>query len=352
MENEQAALNRRNSHTVRWYVLTLPSGHHGLSSPGLEKEMERRAREGEPVFEYFAPSYVAVRHVDGKLVDTRRPLLYNYVFVRASEAGIYQMKERLPQYNFLHRVRGKEGSHYPYLSDAAMENLRWVARSYADVLPVYNPEPGRLVKGDKVRITEGQFKGAEATVVIQPGAGRKDLMVCIENWMWVPLLHVQPGQYEVIGLNDCGKHVYTRLDNGRISMGLHEALGRHHEGNTTEEDRELAKEALRQYANLRMDTDVMRCKLYAILLPAYTILGDGENRDRLICTMQTILPAVKAEQSKALLLVTLYGCTDSSIYQGQAHELTDVWRRESNPKKNKVQLLSRLDDYDRWFSHR
>ena len=29
-------------------------------------------------------------------------------------------------------------------------------------------------------------------VVLQLGAGRKDVMVCVENWMWVPLLRVMP----------------------------------------------------------------------------------------------------------------------------------------------------------------
>ena len=77
----------------------------------------------------------------------------------------------------------------------------------------YIPQPDGLRKGDRIRITEGRFKGVEATVVIQPGAGRKDVMVCVENWMWVPLLRVMPGEYEVIALNDEDKHVYTRLDN-------------------------------------------------------------------------------------------------------------------------------------------
>lgn len=51
-------------------------------------------------------------------------------------------------------------------------------------------------------------------------------MVCVENYMWIPLLRVQPGQYEVISLNDSGKHVYTRLDNDRLLSKLHKALGR------------------------------------------------------------------------------------------------------------------------------
>lgn len=343
----------RNSRAVRWYVLALPSRHRGAAK-GLRAELDRRVRNGEPAFEFFAPTCVEVKEVNGSWVKTDRPLLYNYVFVRASENEIYRMMTTagLSAYSFLPRVRDGKQEYYPYLSDDAMENLRWVARSYADIVPVYTPEPERLMKGDRVRITEGEFKNAEATVIIQPGAGRKDIMVCVDNWMWVPLLHVEPGQYEVIALHGDNMHVYTRLNNDRLFEALHEALRRHHAGETPPEDRTLATETLRQYANLRMDSDVTRCKLYALLLPAYTILEDRDARDRTIGAMQGVLATLKAEQSRALLLVTLYGCTDSSIYHDQAHGIVDKWRTEENPKKSKAQLIRRLDDYDRWLGHR
>ena len=223
---------RKNSNAVRWYVLALPTsrkGHYqGNPARALQMELERRARSGEPVFEYFAPSYVEVRKQHGELVRTNHPLLYNYVFIHASEAEIYRMKRFLPQYNFLPRVREKDDAYYPYLSDEAMENLKWVAASYSDVLPVYTPGPERLMKGDRIRITEGQFKGVEASVIIQPGGGRKEVMVCVENCMYVPLLCVEPGQYEVIALNADNRHVYTRLNGDRLPAGLHEALKRYH----------------------------------------------------------------------------------------------------------------------------
>jgi len=344
--------SKRNSEAVRWYVLVLPSCHKGLAI-GLRQEKERRIRDGEPSLEFFAPSYVEVKRVDGRFVNTHRPLLFNYVFVRSSEKEIYRMKRFLPQYNFLPRVRkGGSDGHYPYLSDEAMRNLQWVARSYAETLPVYAPEEKRLMKGDRVRITEGQFKGVEASVVIQPGAGHKDVVVCVDNWMWVPLLHVGPGEYEVIALNDAGKHVYARLDNDRLLSGLHEAL-RHCVGTErpTDEECALAEEALRQYGSLQMESDVMRCKLYAIQLLAYTILGLEEKRDVLVGAVREILPAVKAEQAKALLLVTLYGCLDNSLYHVQAHALIDCWRMEEQPKKNKARLMRWLDDYDNWLGH-
>ncbi len=342
----------RNSRAVRWYVLALPSRHRGAAK-GLQAELDRRIRNGEPAFEYFAPTYVEIREEKGVWVKTNRPLLYNYVFVRSSENEIYKMMTMtgLSLYSFLPRIRDGKCEYYPYLSDEAMENLRWVAHSYADIVPVYTPEPERLMKGDRVRITEGKFKNAEATVISQPGGGRKDIMVCVENWLWVPLLHVQPGQYEIISLNTDNMHVYTRLNNDRLFSALHEAMQRHHAGATTSEDRALAAETLQQYANLRMDSDVTRCKLYALLLPAYTILGDKEACSRMVGVIQGLLLAVKAEQSRALLLVTLYGCTDNCIYHDQAHGIVDGWRTEERPKKIKAQLIRRLDDYDEWLGH-
>ena len=149
---------RHDLKTVRWYVLTLPTtgmARRDKISPAksLDAELSRRKRRGETLFEYFAPSYVEVRKVDGKMVNTKRPLLFNYVFVRSSVEEIFQMKRTLPLYNFLPRVSSGGMTHFPYLSDSEMGNLRWVAESYSNELPVYVPDSGRLLKGDRVRIS-------------------------------------------------------------------------------------------------------------------------------------------------------------------------------------------------------
>ena len=201
----------RNNNAVRWYVLSLPDCHRG-GVRGLQREQDRRIQAGEPSFGFFAPSYQEVKRIDGKFVNTQRPLLFNYVFVRASERDVFQLMQRFPVLSFLPRVRERKREYFPYLSDAAMENLQWVARSYSNTLPVYIPQPDGLRKGDRIRITEGRFKGVEATVVIQPGAGRKDVMVCVENWMWVPLLRVMPGEYEVIALAEFNLQMQQNSD--------------------------------------------------------------------------------------------------------------------------------------------
>ncbi|MCD8309781.1 MAG: transcriptional regulator [Prevotellaceae bacterium] len=341
----------KNSRTARWYVLTLPSCHKGAPK-GLQAELDRRNRDGEPAFEYFAPSYIEMRWENGALQRTSRPLLYNYVFVHSSEYELRRLKNSLPLYNFLPRVNDADGGHFPYLLDAEMRNLRWIAESYSNVLPVYTPQPGILVQGDRVRITSGRFKGAEANVVVSPASGSKEIMVCMEGWMWFPLLKVHPGEYEIIALAGSNKRLYTHLDDSRFTTGLHEALCNYYTTHTiSPSDKELALEALRRYANLRLETEVMRCKLYAILLPAYTLLEKIEERQQLVGSIHAMLPLIKAEQSRALLLVALYGCTNNSIYHGMAHGLVDPWRREENPKKSKRQLIGWLDDYDHVLEH-
>ncbi len=347
---------RRDQEAVRWYVLTLPTAGGGRDkispSKGLAAELSRRERRGETLFEYFAPSYVEARKVGGKLVNTKRPLLYNYVFVHASEDEIFRLKRTLPLYNFLPRVSSGGRSYFPYLSDREMDTLRWVSASYSNELPVYVPDSGRLLKGDRVRITSGPFTDMEAEVVVQPGGGHKDVMVRILDCLWVPLFEVRAGEYELIELNTGGKHVYTHLDNDRLSEGLHDALGRYHaSGVVVDEDARLAREVLRGYASLRGETDVIRCKLYSLLLPAYLLLGDEDEFGRLHATVRSMLPVIKAAQSRALLLVTLYGCTDSSLYRRMARELVGPWMDESSPKKSKSVLIRRLRDYDRWFGH-
>lgn len=110
------------------------------------------------------------------------------------------MKRFLPQYNFLPRVREKDDACYPYLSDEAMENLKWATASYSDVLPGLHAWSRTTDEGRPDPHYRGPFKGVEASVIIQPGGGRKEVMVCVENCMYVPLLCVEPGQYEVIAL--------------------------------------------------------------------------------------------------------------------------------------------------------
>ena len=341
----------RNRHIVRWYVMVYPTSSRAMTEE-LDRELSRRRRDNEPLFEYFAPILVEAKKINGRLMKTRRPLLYNYLFVHASEREIYRIKQRLPQYNLLPRVKdSKETYHYPYLTDKAMRDLQWIARSYAEPIPVCTANPAWLVRGDRIRITEGRFAGLEAKVVTNGPSRHKEILVSIDNWMCVPLLKVQTGEYEVIELNAENPNYYSRLNNSKLLNRLHDALCRHLAGVRATENRAIAAKVLQEYGNLTLDSDIMRSKLHALLLQAYTILGETSKRERQLRAIQEMLPAVQAEQARALLLVTLYGCTDNRLYYDQAHALIDPWHSEEFPKKSKAQLIHHLEDFDRQFGH-
>ena len=152
----------------------------------------------------------------------------------------------------------------------------------------------------------------EAEVVVQPGGGHKDVMVRILDCLWVPLFEVRAGEYELIELNTGGKHVYTHLDNDRLSEGLHDALGRYHaSGVVVDEDARLAREVLRGYASLCAGDrrDPLQSFTLCSFQP-YLLLGEEDEFDRLRSTMRSMLPVIKRAQSPCLVAghaVRLYG---------------------------------------------
>ncbi len=343
----------RNRKVERWYLMIFPFGKKGLTV-GLEQELERRKLSGERQFEYFAPTYTATKEVDGKLVTTKESLLYNYFFIHCNENDLFVLKRHQPQYSVLRRVTNTDGSYYyPYVKDNVIKTLQWIARSYGGYIPLYLLDQTLLIKGDRIKITKGQFKGIEAQLVTNPKSTSSQIMVFVDNWMCVPLMNVRPTQYDVICINDIkeepkGTH---GLDNQRLTQELHEALCRFHKGETTEDDTKLATETYRRYSDMKVDTPSLRCKLYSLLLPACTILGNREKTEGILKLAQVMMTKVKSELSLAMLVVTMYGCTDNVFYHEDAHRLTDGWAEESNLKKSKQLIVKHLEDYDSCLGH-
>ncbi len=231
--------------------------------------------------------------------------------------------------------------------------LQWIAKSYSGLIPLCLLDQTLLVKGDRIRITKGQFKGVVARIVSRPKSSHKEIMVFVENWMCVPLMNVRPNQYEVIDINDtqAEKKSSQSIDDPRLSAELHEALCRYHRGETTSEDIQLADRTIIRFSDIEPQTMILRCKLYSYLLPACRIANSEEKFEDLVKIIKVMLPKIKAEQSLALMLVTLYACTDSCFYHERVHQVTQSWKEEETLKRGKRLLLDRLADYDRCLGH-
>lgn len=343
---------RKNSQAVRWYIMTLPAHSRGAERD-LQNEIARRKRLNENVFEYCIPQFVECRSEKGRFINTLKPLYFNYAFIRASEQDIYRMKQlALRRFNFLPRVRQNSREYYPYLTDEAMRNVQWVARSYRNIVPVCSDDLSALVQGDVVRIAEGQFQGVEARIVQMPGSRKKQLVACVDNWMWIPLITTEKLRYEIVALGEGKAAATERLPGERLLQQLHEALGRLHDADgVTPDDRTLALNVLQQCSAARPTTIAARCKRLALALCASTVLGDTEKRDELHATIRAMLPAIRHDAARAQLLVALYGCTNNAIYHQQAQGVIRNLHIQENATKALSVLQDRLADYDRWFGH-
>ncbi len=335
---------------VRWYILILPGNHRGKPSAALEKELDRRKENGEKVYEFFAPTMVSVS------ANHRRsstPLLYNYIFIKASVKEILELKEVIPQYNFLRKRRyvDEYENSYPFLTDEEIETLRWVAKAYNDVLPVFSPDASFVTKGDKVRITTGNYEGIIAEVATVKGSKSPQVFIRLPEIFNVPLCNISPTDYEVIEINESDKSIYDRLNNDRYNNGLHKGLENRFTATVTQEDRDLATEVVNYFKNLKSSKGALRTRKTVLLLKAYTVLGDEENRKSIMSEMIMLAQLTKSINLQMLIYTTIYGCTDSSIYYNKSHELLGKLTDDSKLRKSQVNLISHLKDYDRWFGN-
>lgn len=375
------------SYTPQWYILKVPQGHRDPDNKRLQAVQKKYESDSDEVFEFFAPLYVEAIHRDGKLVETHKPLYLNYVFVKCKLPLLRTLKKygnELEVYKFLPLSERTDRDSFPFVSDVQMKYMQWVAESRSNKIPIYIPQSQQPIKGDKIRIIHGAFKGLEATVAVQPGRGQRDIFVSVDNCRFVPLTNIQEGDYEIIEYNSDNKRHYTTTYNDKLIDKLHNAIQRYHLGTLTEEDKLLAEKVRCEYgsfelrkglfgnSNIKSNQKGITPRIYAFILPAFTILKGIESSDNfknsangeilihdceqewklLIGEMLGVIANQKeAYQNLALMYVTLYGCTNNIFYYEKAHKLVDPWRKEGTERKIKQQLISRLDDYDKWLGH-
>lgn len=170
--------------------------------------------------------------------------------------------------------------------------------------------------------------------------------------MWVPPFKVRQSEHELIELNTKDKHVYTHLDNDHLSEGVYKTSGRCYlSSKSGKEDEPLVHEVLKGHASLHVETDMMCCKAYSLPFPAYKLLAQEREFERLHSTLRNIPPLVKTVSSRTLLLVTLYSCIDGSLHYRTAYELVDPWRDDPPSKRNRTLLTQHLHNYGIWPKH-
>lgn len=166
---------------LKWYALRVFQNR--LSA--VLTEIERSG------YESYVPTRLVERNVFGRKVMVRQPLVASIVFVRATAHYVEQLSKDAMISASAYRRPGS--SVLAEISDREMEVFMLVTRAGADNVEVVDVA---LAQGDRVRVTDGLFKGAEGCVSRVHGAKR--LIVAIEGVTAVALAYIPKAYLEKI----------------------------------------------------------------------------------------------------------------------------------------------------------
>ncbi len=369
---------------VLWYVLSAPRGCRDISAVLSRENVFRNDNDISPL-EFFAPTFVKEKTFRGKQIRVTTPLALNYVFIHSSQRDIAEMMARMEKFHFLPSVVDGDGiRHYPYIKDEQMRNFMWIAKTYSNELPAHIPDMQMLAKGDRIRVTKGDFAGCEATLLTTPGSKYRKIEVALDKFLSVPLLTVPADGYVLLELNEDLRHQHTTFNLGKYEQ-LHEALGRvimsggragtdrnsscnaecvgsaaeldasaatGDMSGATDEDKKRARVFINQISQISNDaSEWMRCKRYAFLAAAYKILSDDVELCKTMETTKSLVDASKLNEGKIFLCVVMYGCTNNAFYYEKAHTYMHQLDDKTKEKKSYAAILRFLNDYDSWYGH-
>lgn len=139
-------------------------------------------------------TYIPLRSVEvtigGRTIRRREPAVSSLMFVRERERYVLELQQRLKASSPLMAYFDRDAKRPAVISDREMNVFMLVTSTDDSGLVYLNEEPAELRKGDRVRVTEGPFKGAEG--YIRRVKGDRRLVVSIEGVVAVATTYI-PG---------------------------------------------------------------------------------------------------------------------------------------------------------------
>ncbi|WP_417013440.1 UpxY family transcription antiterminator [Alistipes sp.] len=107
----------------------------------------------------YVPMHYVETQIGGRRRLVQRPVVHNLVFVRITPAWLQKIRQSAPVPIGLYYDRSS--SEPAVVPDKEMDDFLFVTGGRFDDTPLIDLQRERLDAGDRVRITEGVFKGVE-----------------------------------------------------------------------------------------------------------------------------------------------------------------------------------------------
>jgi len=155
--------------TPRWWAMSATFNRSMQAQAFIDETTDAQA---------FVPMVSELKVVGGKKTRRRRPAVSNLIFVRATDAGVQRIKDRLEYLQFMCNTEGGRRIRI-VVPDKQMDDFIAVAGDAEERAIYFDPAELHLQKGDRVRIHGGVFDGVEGHFVKVQGRRRKMVVVSL-----------------------------------------------------------------------------------------------------------------------------------------------------------------------------
>ena len=130
--------------------------------------------------ECYVPVETTVVERNGQRRKVRRPVISSLMFFRSSEERAAEVQKQLADRAILYTRRCDDGSREPYaIPDREMDVFMLVTSSGETGLEYFGADTRQFAEGQRVRVVDGPFRGAEGC--IQRIHGDRRLLVSIRG---------------------------------------------------------------------------------------------------------------------------------------------------------------------------
>ncbi len=166
----------------QWYVLE--ARHNGaLKAQKLFGDLQIKS--------YVPMESKALKTKGGKVTTKFVPIFYNLIFAQTSFTRLNEIKALNPY--LWYKTDGPTGNSKPMtVNDEKMQIFIDFIDGNFDKINYIDPSSFDLKAGERVRITDGPFKGKEGTFVKVKGQRKLQIVVAIDNLLAVTIAHNNP----------------------------------------------------------------------------------------------------------------------------------------------------------------
>ena len=277
--------------SMDWLVCYSNCGEIGILDNLKEKQA---ASETTGILDFFAPLDVTRLVVNDQLIQQKRFIAGNYIFLKASREDILRLRQEAPfdaTLRFLHPDSEPTGC--IYISDEEVQMLRTTVERMDGEVEYFVPTSKELLVGDSVCIIDGKFAGIKGILESVKGHDGGRVIVPIGDILAVKIPKITADEIQLLALatvdNQSGAYTSRAYKKVHVLFADSERLlaEKEEKGVLSETSAEEARRLIKRFYQLQLLGKIRFMHAQAI---CNLLLALGETESKLFQRFKNMLP--------------------------------------------------------------